>query len=865
MNFVLNMARREMRASWHRLLFFFLCIALGVGSIVALRSLIQNVKTAVLREARSLITADVQLGTNNHWNAEAQAVIEKYRHSPLVLDYTEVLETATMLRPVTNQTATPKLSELKAVREQFPFYGEMKLKDGVRYRHALLKGQGALSTPSLLAQFDLKVGDQIQLGNLAFTIRGVIEAEPGNTLNSFSLGPRVFVDYADAAAAGLFGFGSRARYRALFKTRDGAAETVRQQIKNDLRSQPTISVRSYRDTENRLSESLMQVENFMSLIGLVILVLGGIGISSVTRVFIQQKMKTIAILKCLGGDNRRVLGTYLVQVLLLGLFGSLLGILLARITAYAVPKYFADRLPSNIEFGLTWQATLQGLLIGILIALLFSVLPLLQIRQIKPSLVLRNEASVNPPNRKWWRIDWRRIDWLRVVTAMVVTLGLIALAGWQAGSLKIGAIFLAGLAATALILNLAATLLVKSLRQIRHLRSFAVRQGVNSLWRPGNQTKVILLAVGLGAFFIIAVRLLQANLVNEFKVGFNHGAEDMYLIDIQRDQRAGLNELISSQAGYSSKFVPVMRMRIVQLNNEVINVEPLDATDPSGSKADDKHKRARNFLDREYTVTYRGTLQDNETLIAGKFWDDTPSSQPEVSIDEITSENLKVKVGETITFDLIGQRLSAKITSIRRVDWRNSRLGFFIVFRPGPLDAAPQNFVTAIKGPPQGDARSQFQRELVTRFPNVSVIDVLDIIAAVRKVVDNITTIVTFVGGFIFLSGLLILIGSIAMTKYHRLYESAILKTLGARKKLIITITLIEYAVLGLLAGLIGSIAAIALTWAISKYALEIPWSFTPSINFAGIAATLLLVTIIGILSSWDVMIKKPLGILRAE
>ena len=860
MNFVLNMARREMRASWHRLLFFFICIALGVGSIVALRSLIQNVKTAVLREARSLISADVQLGANNKFNAEAQAVIEKYRHSPLVLDTTEVLETATMLRPVANQNATPKLSELKAVREEFPFYGEMKLKDGVRYSHALLKGQGALSTPSLLALFDLKVGDQIRLGNLAFTIRGVIEAEPGNTLNSFSLGPRVFVDYADAEGAGLLGFGSRARYRILFRTRDGAAETLRQQIRDDLRSQPTITVRSYRDTENRLSESLMQVENFMSLIGLVILVLGGIGISSVTRVFIQQKMKTIAILKCLGGDNRRVLGSYLVQVMLLGLFGSLLGILLARITAYVVPKYFADRLPTNIEFGLTWQATLQGLLIGILIALLFSVLPLLQIRRIKPSLVLRNEASVNPKTGSWWRIEWRTIDWLRVVTAIVVTLGLIALAGWQAGSLKIGLIFLAGLAATALILNLAATLLVKSLRQIRHIPSFSVRQGVNSLWRPGNQTKVILLAVGLGAFFIIAVRLLQANLINEFNVGFNNGAEDMYLIDIQKDQREMLAELVSSKTGTTPKLVPVLRTRIAQINNQPVSL------DHSNQNQENKNRRRDNgMVEREFTVTYRERLEDNEKVIAGKFWEPTPTDQPEISIDEIISETLKVGLGDTVTFDLLGARIPAKITSIRQVDWRNSRLGFFIVFRPGTLENSPQNFVTAIKGPPQGEARSQFQRELVNRFPNISVIDVLDIIAAVRKVVDNITTIVTFVGGFIFLSGLLILIGSIAMTKYHRLYEAAILKTLGARKKLIITITLVEYAVLGLLAGLIGSLAAIALTWAISKYALEIPWSFTPSINFAGIGATLLLVTIIGILSSWDVMIKKPLGILRAE
>lgn len=862
MNFILNMARREMRASWHRLLFFFICIALGVGSIVSLRSLLQNARATTLREARALLTADVQMTANNKWNAETQAVIDKYRRSPLTLGYTETIETATMLRPVGNATARPRLVELKAVRADFPFYGEMKLADGQRYSHDLLKGQGAICPVSLMTQFNLKVGDQIKLGNLVFTIRAIIESEPGNTLNAFSAGPRVFVDYDDAFAAGVIAFGSRARFKGLFKVADGQAENLRRQLRNDLQSQPTISVRTFRDTENRLSESLRQVENYLSLIGLVILVLGGIGISSVTRVFIQQKMKTIAILKCLGGNNARVLGTYLVQVLMLGLAGSLLGLVLARLTTWALPKYYADRLPQNIEFGLTWQATVQGLLLGLLIALLFSLLPLLEIRRIKPNLVLRNESGVNPTDKKWWRIDWRSIDWLRVLTAMVVTLGLIALAGWQAGSLRIGAIFLAGLAVTALLLNLVATLLIRSLRQLRYLPSFALRQGVNSLYRPGNQTKVILLAVGLGAFFIIAVQLLQASLLREFNFAFNSNAEDMYLIDIQKDQRDSLSSLIEHQTGAKPTLVPVMRMRIVQINNETISQgdRSQQADQPRNGQ-----RRDRGMLDREYTVTFSHSLDGNGALVAGQFWDQRPATQPEISIDEVMAQNLKVGVGDVLTFDHLGNRIAARISSVRRVDWRNVRLAFFVIFRAGTLDDAPYNLVTAIKGPPQGQARAQLQRDIVNRFPNISVIDIFDILAVVRKVVGNITAIVTFVGGFIFLSGLLILIGSIAMTKYHRLYESAILKTLGAQRRLMITITLIEYAVLGLLAGLIGSSAAVALTWAISRHGLEIPWSFTPSINLVGIAATVIIVMLVGVLSSWDVMVKKPLGILRAE
>jgi putative ABC transport system permease protein len=843
MKFVLSMAYREMRASWHRLLFFFICIAIGVGSIVALRSLIQNINVSVAREARSLMTADVQASSNNQWNAQTKAVFENYSRSPIVTARTEMLEMATMVRSAADAASSPKMVELKAVEAQFPLYGEMQLADGLRYDYALIKDRGALVRSTLLTQLNLKVGEQIKIGQLIFTIRGVIEKEPGNTLSGFSFGPRVIVDHADALAAGLTDFGSRARYRMLFKTREGQEEELLRQLRHDLRAQPLVNVRSFRYSQDRMSESLLRTENYLSLIGLVILVLGGIGISSVTRVFIQQKMKTIAILKCLGGKNRRVLGAYLAQVLVLGLAGSLLGLLLARMTTLIVPKYFADRLPFQVDFGLTWQATLQGLGIGLLISLLFSLLPLLEIRQIKPVMVLRHDTGAAR----------QRFDWVRMSAGLIVLLGLISLAAWQAGSFKIGGLFLGGLAATALTLNFVGSLLIRSLRQARHVPSFVLRQGINSLYRPGNQTKVILLAVGLGAFFVISVRLLQANLMNEFNLDLNSGAADMYLIDIQKDQRAATEAIITRSTGTPPKLVPALRARIVRHNREERNLD----RPPSNEN--------RGLRGREYTLTYRPHLEENETVIAGKFWDAQPNPEPEISIEEAISRDLNLGVGDTMTFDLQGQRITARITSVRRVEWRNSRLSFLILFRPGSLEDAPQMFISAIKGPPPGAARAQFQREIVDQFPNVSVIDIFDIIEMARTIIDNISLAVTFVGGFVFLSGALILIGSIAMTKFHRLYEAAIFKTLGAKKKLIVYITLVEYGVLGLLAGLIGSMAAIALTWAISKYGLEITWQFVPSINFIGVAVTLLLVTAVGVLSSWDVMIKKPLGILRAE
>ncbi|HNG34388.1 MAG TPA: ABC transporter permease, partial [Blastocatellia bacterium] len=818
MKFIFNLAYREMRASWHRLLFFFLCIAIGVGSIVTLRSLVQNLKASVNRDARSLLTADVQATTNNAWNDMAKAGLERAYVAPGVTGHTEIIETTTMLRSGEDWLGTPKMVELKAIQPQFPFYGEMLLRGGQTYSHALLKGQGILVKETLLTALDLKVGDKVKVGALDFTIRGVIEQEPGNTMNAFSFGPRVMVDYDDAVAAGLTGAGSRARYRVLFKTNETAVDKVVAQLRNDLRFQTGVTVRSFRYSQDRMSESLTQVEDYLSLIGLVILVLGGIGISSVTRVFVQQKMKTIAILKTLGGRNVRVLGAYLVQVLALGLVGSLLGLLIGFLAAWLLPKYFADSLPFNVEFGLTWQAALQGLGIGLLVSLLFSLLPLLEIRQIKPIEVLRSSDTVSG----------KKFDWLRIVTALVVVAGLLALASWQAGSLKVGGIFLVSLAVMTFVLNLAATVLMKFLRGLRRAPSFTWRQGINSLYRPGNQTRIILVAVGLGVFFVVAVRSLQLNLRYELGVDLNNFRADMYMIDIQPDQVRGVEESVAKFIGGKPEMVPTVRARIAAINGNEINLD----RPRNGNNAGEPQNRG--LLGREYVLTYRDRFDDNEKIIAGNLWQPTPTApgaEAEVSIEELLHDELKLKLGDKMTFDVLGRKITARVSSVRRVDWRNARTGFLIIFRPGALDDAPTMFISAFKGPGQTTDRGRLQREVIDKFPNVSVVDVRDIIELARGIVRKVSLAVSIVGGFVFLSGLLILIGSIAMTKFHRLYESAILKTLGAKRKLVIGTLLVEYGVLGLLAGVLGSSAAILLTWVVSKEALKLNWHFIPSVN----------------------------------
>jgi len=841
LSFVIQLARRELRSSWRRMLFFFVCIGVGVGSIVALRSMIRNLNQAVAGEARALMTADAQVETTREWDAEALQKIERVAQPPLVLRRAETVEAPTMLRPADDSREGALMVELKGIEQPFPLYGEFRLADGRPFDYRLVEADGAVVAPMLLERLNLRLGDRVKIGEKEFEIRGVTRDEPGSG-GGFRLGPRVFVEKKALEAAGLTGFGSRARRKILFETREGGVDELVRLLRAELGNN-VYNVRSYRDSQESLGAQFTRAENYLSLAGLVVLVLGGIGVSSVTRVFVEQRKKSIAILKCVGATGRRLTAAYLAQVVLLGAAGSLLGVLLARGALLFVRSRFAESLPQNLSYDLQAGAAAQGLGLGVLISVLFAALPLMRIRRIKPNTLLR---ETDEP------AGGRRPDFARWAVAVGVLAGVAFLTSWQAGSARVGLFFLGGLGLAAASLYAAAWLLVYVLKRARVFGPFAVRQAVNSMHRPGNQTRVILLAVGLGAFLVIAVQSLQVNLLEEFDMTRRGGLPSMYLIDVQKDQVEGVREIVARETGLTAELLPTVRARIVSVNGRAIDLEAAEM------------RRERGRLGREYITTYRPRLEANETIVAGEFWSEAPSAEPEVSIEEGLRGTAGLDVGGTITFDIQGRNMTARVTSVRRVDWRNSRTGFLILFRPGALDAAPQTFIGALDGPEDTAARGRFERALVDRFPNVSVIDVADIVRSVGRIVANITLAVSFIGGFVLLSGTLILVGSIAMTKFQRVYEAAVLKTLGASRRMLLSILLAEYALLGLVAGLVGAAAASALSYAVSRHVFDIDWRFTPSVSLAGVLLTTLLVCLVGALSSLDVLTRKPLATLRS-
>jgi putative ABC transport system permease protein len=846
MIFVLRMAWRETRASWRRLLFFFVCLAIGVGAIVTLRSVIQSVRGVMAGEARTLIAGDIVLSTNRGWSEEVRAELGAWlRPDRGVLATTASTETATMVRPADPGKAVARMVELRGVEPGFPLYGRVRLRGGQPFTHALLDGRGAIVRPELLTQLDLAVGDALVIGSATFTIRGILEGEPGGRAGGFSLGPRVLVDRAALEQAGLLGFGSRVRQQIMLRVDPARVEGLTRDLRHALRN-AFVGVRSWKSTESDLGEDLERSENYLSLVGLVILVLGGIGVSSVTRVFVEQKLRSIAVLKCVGARTSQILGVYMLQVMALGLAGSLLGVALARFALAGITAYAPATTPTGdpLTYGITWPAVWQGVLIGVLVAALFSIVPLLRVRRVRPSLLLRQEAAGGGR------------DWLRIGAAALVGAALVGVAAWQAGSWQIGAIVCGGFVVLAGVLWGAGWLLVKATRPLRHARWFALRHAALHLDRPGNQTRLVLLAVGLGCFFIVGVRAVQSNLLGQFSFDIQAETPDMFLIDIQRDQAAPLQAFLSPRvpAGGGPVLLPVLRARVTGVRGREVQLDSVEDV------------RGRGSLAREYTITYRGTLSANEEIVEGRFWEPVATAQPEVSIEQSIRDRFRIQIGDTMRFDVLGRPIEARVTSVRRVNWRDVRAGgFMFVFRQGTFEQAPHGYIAPMRGPEDGEARARLQRDLVAAFPNVSVIDLREVLDTARSVLRTITLGVSVVGGLVLATGVLILTGAVAMTKFRRIYEAAILKTLGASTRVVGSLLLLEYGLLGALAGLLGSVGGVGLSYAISRWGIEVGWSMPWREVAVGVAATTLLVAGVGLAASADVLRRKPLATLRAE
>jgi putative ABC transport system permease protein len=844
-SFALGMAWRETRGAWRQFAGFFLCVALGVAALVSVGTLAANLDRTLGREAKALTGGDLELRSAHPLDAGAARALAGLRADGAVT--TAVRELVAMARNPARGTSL--LVELKAVEPAYPLYGRVETRPAAPLAAlfaARADAAGVVVAPELLERLGVGVGDAILLGAGRFTVAGVLEREPDRASSFVTFGPRVFLSGPALEGTGLLRPGSRVRYRALVRLPDEASvPAAHARLAREI-ADPAVRVSVYDDAQPGLRRFFSQLAAYLGLVGLASLLVGGIGVASSVATFVRRRLATIAVLRCLGASRRLLLATYLVQMLALGVGGSLAGAAAGVLVQPALVRVLAPFAPFPLAPALDGWTLARGVLMGTLVALLCALWPLLAVAEVPPSLVLRGDVEAGG----WQaRRPWR--------AALPIVLGLAALAFWQAGSPRLGAIFVgAALAALALLAGLARAVVVLA-RALPRPRGLAWRHGLAGLERPGGHAARVIVALGLGVMLLVAIALLEASLGRQVAFERKREAPSFFFIDVQGDQREAFGRLVAGSAGTAPALTPVVRARISAIGGAPVTRELID------------RRRAQapdmiGYLTREYVLTWAATPPAANRLTRGRWWTaEEAARRPRVSMEEEAARYLGVDVGGTLTFDVQGVAVEAEVLSLRRVDWQSLSMNFFAILSPGALDDAPATWIATARVP--AAAEPGLQDAVVAAFPNVTAVPVRAVLERVGAVLDQLAFAVRFMALFSIAAGLTVMAGTLAATRYQRLYESAILRTLGATRGAVARAFAVEYACLGAAAGLGGTLLAAALAWIVLRFVLDTPWALEPGTLAGGVAATTAVALGVGFLATFRLLGRKPLPVLRRE
>jgi putative ABC transport system permease protein len=840
------MAAREVRAAPRRLLPLAGSVAIGVAALVAIDSFTDNVRDSVRRQAQSLLGADLVLSGRRSFSKRAEAVLDTLAASGAGL----ARVTSFSGMAFVPRTTGTRLVQVEAVEPGYPYYGRI-VTDPASAWDQLQTGRRTIVESSLLTALGARVGDSLVLGEARFEISGTVVSAPGNTGFRSAFGPRIFIPAAHLAETKLLGFGSRAEYEAYLRLPSGKSpQALADRYRQDLRTE-RVQIRTVAEDQNNLNDALTRLTRYLGLVALVALLLGGIGVSSAVVVFIRQRWDTVAVLRCLGATARLVLVVYALEAVVMGLVGSVIGAAGGLVAQRVLPRLLAGLLPVDVHPQVSWPATALGVGVGVIVSLLFAAIPLLAIRRIPPLAALRRpyETDAEAP---------RRFDTWRVAAILLLVAATLALAALQAGSWKQGAIFSSGIAAALLVLWGAAWCLAAAARRWAPSRwPYVWRQGLANLQRPSNQTTTVVLAIGFGAFLLGTLLLVQANLLRTLRITGGPARPNLVLFDIQPDQRAPIDEMLASAGLKSTGPVPIVPMRIQSVKGRSVTALLADT-----AKGEDGDAPSSWPFRHEYRSTYRDTLVSSERIVAGRWW---KSRAPgEISVESGVARELGVGVGDSIVWDVQGVLLPTRITSLRDVEWARFEPNFFVVFAPGVLERAPQSLVilTRIES---GADRGAFQRRLAERFPNVTTLDLSSLQQTLEGLISRVVLAIRFMAFFTLGTGALVLVGALATSRFQRVREGALLRTLGATSGQVFRIVLAEYLSLGLMASAAAVVLAVVAAWAIARFLFD--GDFVPALPpLAGLVTAVTGLTVaVGLINSREVLRRPPLEVLRAE
>lgn len=833
---LLKMAWRDGKASGKRLLLFMASIVLGIAAVVSIQSFSKNLEDNISLQSKALMGADYLIDTPQLPNDPVQAIIDSLQPQGREVNF------ASMAAFPSAQGS--KLVEVRGVGGVFPIYGKFETIPESAANTFKTNNQ-ALVDATLMLQFNLKTGDSVKIGNSTFLIAGALKAAPGSNAFAATLAPPIILPFESIEGTGLLQVGSRLKYNYYFKAKtDEDIEALDQAIDPRLDAD-NADFDSHFSVSQRLGSRYENFANFLNLVAFIALLLGCVGIASSVHIYIKEKLRAVAVLKCLGATKRQSFLIYLIQIAGLGLFGGVIGSLLGLGLQGLFPLFIQDLLPFKVEISFKLMPVVLGIVLGLIMSVLFALLPLLRTWFVSPLQVLRvSDDSDNSGSKASMFV-------VSLIALFIFAFSFLFLQNWK---YAIG--FVMVILLTFSILGGFAFLFMKIIKQyFPHSWGFEARQSLLNLFRPNNQTMVLVLAIGIGSFLISTLYFTKDILLAKASLEDNANNPNIILLDIQNGQKQGIREVIEENSLPVLDNIPIITMRVHSINGVSANV----------IREDTNSTRDKWIVNHEFRTTYRDSLIGSETIMDGKW----PLKQKQngpipISISDNLAQNGEVAVGDTIVFNVQGVLMNTIVGSVRTVDWQRMQLNFSVLFPSGVLENAPQFSVMTTSVPDEA-AAANLQQQLVKQFPNVSILDLRQLLTTVQGILDKISWVINFMAFFSILSGIIVLIGSVRTSKYQRIKESVLLRTLGAKSKQILKITALEYLYLGILGAGIGIVLSLLASFLLAYFVFNAAFvpSFVPFIVL--LPGITILVLIIGLSNSRSVLNSPPLEVLRKE
>ncbi|PWS26374.1 ABC transporter permease [Pedobacter yonginense] len=831
-SWLFKMAWRDSRKNRSRLLLFISSIVLGIAALVAVYAFKDNLQRDIDGQAKELTGADLVLESRKGVTKAMQKILDT-----LGDERSQEKTFASMI--YFQKSGGSRLVQMKALQGNYPYYGTIETIP-VGAAKTFQRGKSALVDQTLMLQFDAKVGDSIKVGDLTFKIAGTLTKAPGQTGISSSVAPTVYIPLQFLDQTNLIKTGSRISSKFYYRYNNPAGvEALVKKLEPKLEKEG-FDADTVESRKEQTGRSFKDVNRFLALSGFIALLLGCVGVGSAIHVYIQEKLNAIATLRCLGLKSKDAFLIYLIQIFFIGLTASLIGAVLGTGIQFLLPLVLKDFLPVEITMRISWLAVGQGILLGLIISILFALPSLLSVRKISPLNAIRASFEKSAGRRD-------PLNWLvyLLMGAFVLGFTYLQMKTWVqtfAFTLSIAFAFV-----VLIILSKVLMFLVRKL--IPNSSSYLWRQGFANLYRPNNQTLMLTVSIGLSTAFICTLFFVQGILMNRVSLSSGNNQPNMVLFDIQNTQTQGLDSLTKSFKLPLMNQVPVITMRIEEINGKKAGT---DSTN-------------RGAFRNEIRATYQDTLTAAEKITAGKWTGKVnPNETIYISLDQSFAKRIKVGVNDKIVFNVQGMLINTVVGSLREVNWSRMQTNFRVVFPTGVLEDAPQ-FHVLMTRVPSSEVSAKFQGSVVQKFPNVSVIDLDLVLKLLDELLSKIGFVIRFMAGFSMATGWIVLISAVLTSKNQRIKESILLRTLGASRKQILRINAIEYFFLGTFAAAVGLILSIAGSWALAKFSFDAAFipPLLPTLLLFG--SVVLLVVATGVLSSRSVLNQPPLKILRNE